>query len=111
MPACERLVEQHCDRPHVARGTGGFAVQSLRRDVRKRSRHVAGGCQRLTLRKACEAEVEDSHGDAVTFVGEQHVRGLHVAVDDAPLVRVGKSVEYLSGGFDGVGIAHLSGAQ
>jgi hypothetical protein len=100
MTAGERFVEQHADRPHVARRSSGLSVQPFRRDVRERAGHVAGGGQRLAVRETGETAVEDAHRDPVPFVREQDVRRLHVAVDDAGLVRVREPVEHLRGDLD-----------
>ena len=89
----ERLPEENARRPDVRLGPGRLAGEALRRDVRERSGHVALRGQRLLLPDEREAEVEDPH--RAVLVGEQDVRGLHVAVDDAARVRVGEPVENL----------------
>ena len=99
MRAGERLPEHHADCPDVAGGRALLAREPLGRDVRERARHVADRRQGLGLREGREAEVEQPHRDAV--LGHEHVRRLHVAVDDAALVRVREPLEQLRAGLDG----------
>ena len=88
------------DRPDVRRRAAGLAVhEPLRRDVGERAGHVAGGRQRLLLGELGEPEVEQPHRDVAAF-REQHVRGLHVTVDDPALVGVREPLEHLRGGLD-----------
>ena len=87
MPPGERLPEEHADGPDVCGRRRRGATEAFRRDVRERPRDVAHGRQRLGLRQTREPEVEQAHGHTIA-VGEQHVRRLHVAVDDAARVRV-----------------------
>ena len=94
MPAGERLPEQDADGPDVSRWLAGLAAQALRGDVGERSGHVAGSCQRLLLRQLGEAEVEQAHRHLLAL-GDEDVRGLHVAVDDPPRVRVCEGLEHL----------------
>ena len=72
--------------------------------------HVADRGQRLGLVELREAEVEQAHGDPVV-VGEQHVRRLDVAMDDAAAVRVREPVEDLRGGLDRLAVAQLAAAH
>ena len=108
--ARERLPQQDADPPDVARGTCLLSAQPFGRDVRERARNVADGGQRLGLVELCEPEVEQAHRDAVSL-GQQHVRGLHVAVDDAAPVGVCEPVEDLSGRLDGLAVAQLAPAH
>ena len=80
------------------------------RDVRERPGHVALRGQRLRLGHPREPEVEEPDRDAVA-VGEQHVRRLHVAVEDPGGVGVREPVADLRAGLDRRGVVQLSGAE
>ena len=110
MLAGERLPQQDADSPDVARGTGLLSAQPFGRDVRQRARNVADGGQRLGLVELREPKVEQAHRDAVAL-GQQHVRRLHVPVDDAARVGVCESVEDLSGRLDGLAVAQRAPAH
>ena len=110
MLAGERLPEQDADSPDVARRAGLLAAQPLGRDVRERARHVADRRQRLGLVELREPEVEQAHRDAVAL-GQQHVRGLHVAVDDPAPVRMCKAVEDLRRRLDRLAVTQVAGAH
>ena len=81
--------------------------EPLRRDVGERAGHVADRGQRVGLVELGEAEVEQPDRDARPFLDE-HVRRLHVPVDDPEPVRVREGVEDLRGGLDGVAVAELA---
>ena len=106
----ERLPEQDPDRPHVRGGAGLVPMQPLRRDVRERAGHVADGRERVGVGHQGQPEVEEPHRDAV-LLGEQHVRRLHVAVNDPARVCEGETFEHLRGRFDGALVAELVRAQ
>ena len=57
--------------------------------------------------KLREAEVEQPHRDLLAL-GEEHVRGLDVAVDDPARVRVGERVEHLRRRLDGGRVVELA---
>ncbi len=111
VPTCERLVEEHADRPDVARRIRRLAVQPLRRDVGERSRNVARRGERFRVGKSSEPEVEQPHRDLVAVGTEQDVRRLHVAVDDAVRVRVRQPVEHLGRSLDRDAVGHRACAQ
>ena len=110
MSARERLPEHHADAPDVARAGRLLAREPLRRDVRERSRHVAGRGQRLGLVHAGEPEVQQPDGDAIG-VREQDVRRLDVAVDDSARVRVRERVEHLRRGLHRLRVSQLARAE
>ena len=62
--------------------------------------HVSDGRQRVGLVHLGQSEVEEADGDRVPL-GEQDVRRLDVAVDDAARVRVREPLADLRGGLDG----------
>ena len=106
MLARERLPEQHPDGPHVA-GRGGVASgEPFRGDVRERPGHVADGGQRVGLVELGQAEVEQADRKGRRLLHE-HVRRLHVAVDDPEAVRVRKGIEDLRARLDGLPVAEL----
>ena len=94
MAAGQPFPEQHTDRPHVGGRAGLLPTQALGRDVRQRPRDVADRRQRLLLAHEREPEVEQLHAHAGRF-GEEHVRGLHVAMDDSLRMGVRQTVEDL----------------
>ena len=108
MPARERLPEHHADRPDVGCLRRLFAEQTLRRDVGERAGNVPDRGQRVELLHLGEPEVDQADVDAVAL-GEQHVRRLHVTVDDPAAVRVRQRLEQLGGGLDCVLVAELAG--
>ncbi len=81
----EELVEDDTERPDVGRGRGRESRRLLGREVGRRPLDPAR--RDLLVRLAGHAEVEDPH--AATGLDE-HVRGLHVAVDDPRLVDGGE---------------------
>ena len=82
--AGQGLVDHHADGPHVGRGGRSRTLAGLGRHVRERAEHaVVDG--RVGLVERGDAEVEHAHG---AVAAEQDVRGLHVAVHDAVLVRM-----------------------
>ena len=94
MAAGERLPEDHADGPDVAPLARLAPVQALGRDVRKRPRDVADGRERVRLVELGETEVENPCREALAVLDE-HVRGLHVAMDDPVAMRVGETLEDL----------------
>ena len=108
MTACERLPEQHADGPDVRGRRRGVAPEPFRRDVRERSRNVAGRGQRLRLRQARKAEVQQA--DRSVLGREQNVRRLDVAVDDAAYMCVREPLEHLRRGFDRRLVVEVAGA-
>ena len=66
-------------------------VGLLRAHVVRRAQHVAGHGEAVlagVLRRTRDAEVDDVRSWSVRLAGHQDVRGLQVAMDDAPLVCV-----------------------
>ena len=110
MAAGERLPEHHADRPDVARLGRVLAAEPLGRDVGERARDVAHRGERVRLVELRQAEVEEAHRDGLPRL-EQHVRRLHVTVDDTVGVRVGQAVEDLRRRLDRLGIRELAGAE
>ena len=107
----ERLPQHHADRPDVGGRGRLLAVQALGRDVGERAGHVAARRQRVELGHLREPEVEQAHVDGRVGLGQQHVRRLHVAVDDPAPVRVRERVEQLRGDLDGAAVADLAGVH
>jgi len=110
MVSRERLPEQHADRPDIGRRPGLLPVQPLGRDVRERPRNVADGSQRVRVLHLGESEVEEPHRN-VLLLGDEHVRGLHVAVHDPARMREGEPFEDLSGGLDRAFVVQLAGPK
>ena len=98
------------DGPDVGGLPGVLAGEPLRRDVGERARHVALRRERLRLRELREAEVEQPHRDLLA-VGKQHVRGLHVAMEDAGRMRVREPVADLRARLDGSLVVELAGTH
>jgi len=105
---CERrragdaFVKEATKRVQVARGRGGAAFDELRREVVQAADELAFARELCRVGAACEPEVGE-HGRAVRV--EQHVRGLHVAVDHAarvqrvePLTELGREPRRLGDG-------------
>ena len=106
----ERLPEEHADRPHV-RGRARFlSMQALRRDVCERPGYVADSRERVRVGHQREPEVEEPHRD-VLLLGEQHVRRLHVAMDDPARVRERQPLEHLCSRLDRAFVTELMRAQ
>ena len=108
--AGQRLPEQDADRPHIGGRAGGLAAQPLGRDVGERAGDVSDRGQALLLVHQREAEIEELHGDSAAL-GQQHVRRLDVAVDDAVGVGVSQALEHLGSNLERRRIAHLAGAD
>ena len=108
--ACECLPEQDADGPDVGRRGRDGAAQPLRGDVGERAGDVAECGQRVELRHLREPEVEQPDVDRVGL-GEQHVRRLHVAVDDSAAVGVGERVADLRRDLDRRTVVELSGSH
>jgi hypothetical protein len=107
--AGQRLPEHHADRPDVRRTRRGVAREPLRRDVRQGSGHVPLRGQRFRFVHLRQPEVEDADGHPLPL-GEQHVRGLDVAVDDPAAVGVRKRLEHLRDRFDRRRVVELAAA-
>ena len=110
MASGERLPEQHADGPDVRPRCRRLSAKPLRRDVGERPGDVAGGGQRLRLRQARKAEVEQPNRDVLT-VREQDVGRLDVAVDDPARVRVRETFQHLHGGRDRRRVVELARAK
>ena len=110
MGAGEGLPEDHADRPDVAPLGGLVAAEALGRDVRQGAGDVADGGQRVGLVELRKAEVEDTHRGLGALLDE-HVRGLDVAMDDSPPMRVREPVEHLRGDLDCGGVVDVIGAE
>ena len=80
-----------------------MAGQPFGRDVRERPGHVADVRQRVGFVELSKAEVKQLDRDLVR-VFDEHVRRLHVAVDDPARMRMGEAVEHLRGRFDRVAV-------
>ena len=110
MMSRERLPEQHSDGPHVRGRARLLSVEALRRDVRERSGHVADGRERVRVGHQGQAEIEEPDGDAF-LLGEQHVRGLHVAVHDPACVRERQALKHLCRSLDRALVTELMRAE
>jgi hypothetical protein len=110
MAAGERLPEDHPDGPDVASLAGLAPVESLRCDVCERPRDVPDRGERVRLVELGETEVEHARREAVAVL-DQHVRGLHVAVDDPVAVRVREALEDLRRELDGGRVVELARAD
>ena len=106
----KRLPEHHADRPDVTRRGRFASAQALRWNVRQRAGDIADGCQRVELVELGETEVQEARRDVLT-VFEDHVRRLHVPMDDPPRMRVREPLEHLRRGFDGAVVVELPGAH
>ena len=106
----KRLPEHHSDCPDVGGLARLLSREAFRGDIRERSGYVALGGQRLRLGHPCEAEVEQPHRDAVA-VGEQHVRRLHVAVEDPGGMSVRQAVADLAARLERRRVVQLAGAE
>ena len=99
MLAAEEKVERDADRPDV-RPVIDLATELLRRHVARRADEIAlrgqrrglGGDERAAGKRLREAEIEelDDRNAAAVDVGEKEVRGLHIAMEDADVVRFGE---------------------
>ena len=85
-------------------------MQALRRDVRERPGHVSDRRQRVRVLQLRKPEVEEPHR-YVLLLGDQHVRGLHIAVHDPARVGEGEPLEDLRRGLDGALVVQVAGAQ
>ena len=103
MPLAQRLPQEHSDRPDVALRRRLASVETLRRDVRERSRDVADGRERVRAVELGEAEVEEADREVVAILDED-VRGLDVAVDDSGPMGVRERIEDLCRDLDGVAV-------
>ncbi len=92
--ARQHLVEKTADRVEVAPHLDLFAERLLGRHVRHGADDRAVGSLRHALRRGREAEVAELR-EAVR--GQPHVRGLHVAMEDAARVRVCQRLADLAG--------------
>ena len=110
MLARERLPEHHADGPDVAGRRSLLTAQALGRDVRERPRDVSDVRQRVGLVELGEAEVEQLDRDLGALLDE-HVRRLHVAMDDPARVGVREPVQHLRGRLDGVAVVDGSVAE
>ena len=77
----------------------------------ERARDVADRGQRVELGHLREPEVEQPDVDRRRRLGEQHVRRLHVAVDDPAPVRVRERLEHLRRDLDGGAVVDLAGGE
>jgi hypothetical protein len=90
-PFGEHFVEDHAERVDVRPGVErrDVAGHLLRAHVAEGAQHLAGsGLHRReqpVVRPACDSEVEDLR---FASFGDEDVRRLEIAVDDAPMVRV-----------------------
>ena len=103
-PPGEHPEEQYAERVDVGRRRDGQSLDLLRRDVRGGSEHGAGGGQARRAAELREPEVGDLR---VTRGGEEHVRGLEVAVDDPALVSMREPGGDLAGELVGDGVGEL----
>ena len=110
MAARERLPQHHADRPHVRRAGSGIAGKPLGRDVGERAGNIALRGQRLRLGHAREAEVEELRRNSVSF-GEEDVRRLDVAMEDARAMGVSEPLRDLGARLDSAGIVEVARAQ
>ena len=105
--AGQGLVDHHADGPHVGRGGRSRALAGLGRHVRERAEHAVVD-RRVGLVERGDAEVEHAHG---AVAAEQDVRGLHVAVHHAVLVRMRQTGAHGGGDAQERRIAELPLAQ
>ena len=110
MSSRKRLPEHDADRPDVGGLGRDAAGKSFRRDVGERSGDVSGGGQGLFPVHPREPEVEQADRDLVAL-GEQDVRGLHVAVDHALLMRIVQGVGHVGDEFRGLARGWATGGQ
>ena len=110
MPLAQRLPEEHPDRPDVALWRRLASVETLRRDVRERSRDVADGGEGVRAVELGETEVEEADREVVAILDED-VRGLDVAVDDSGPMGMRERIEDLSRDLDSVAIGERSGTN
>ena len=110
MVSRQRFPEEHADRPHIRGRPGFLSMEALRRDVGERPGYVADGRERVRVRHQGQAEVEETHRDAL-LLGEQHVRRLHVAMDDPARVREREALEHLGSRLDRAFVPELMCAQ
>jgi len=108
-PAAEEAVQRGGEAVHVGAAVGpvGAAGGLLGAHVRRRARHDAALRRRVLVRQG-EAEI-DEHRPAA--LGEDDVRRLEVAVDDAACVGVGEGVGHLGGHARGLGRARRRGLR
>ena len=115
--AGEHLVEHHAEGEDVRTGVHRFPLRLLRRHVGGRPEHFApvgdaGGRGAVVVQRGVgeprEAEVEDLQRAGV---GDEHVLGLQVAVNDALLVRGDEAVQDLGGVAEHVGQLQAPGRQ
>ena len=106
MGAREGLPEDHADRPDVASHRRLVAREAFRGDVRQRPGDVTDRGQGVGLVELREPEVEHPDRERVALLDE-HVRRLHVAVDDPAAMRVREAVEHLRGDLDRLGVADV----
>ena len=90
--ASDHLEQHDAERVEVRARIDRAAGHRLlgRHVVRRTDDHVRLGCIAANIpAETRETEVEDAHAFAMTdLVGDHDVRGLHIAMDDALLVRV-----------------------
>ena len=110
MAAGERLPEDHPDGPDVTPLARLAPVEALGRDVRERPGDVADRRERVRLVELGETEVEDARREAVAVLDE-HVRGLHVAMDDPVAMGMREPLEDLSRELDGGRVVELARAD
>ena len=101
MAFCERLPEQHADRPDVALRSRLLPSETFRSDIGERPGYVSDRRERVGTVELCETEVEEPYRDLVAVL-EQDVGWLDVAMDDSGAVRMREGVEHLRSDLDGV---------
>ena len=93
-PAGQAVEEQRPERVDVGAAVERMSLRLLGRDVVARPEHPPGLRQRGCVVDARDAEVGQL---GVAIGGQEHVVGLHVAMDDAALVGVGERRGHLHG--------------
>jgi hypothetical protein len=89
-PALDGGVERRAQRPHVRRRPGRLVAQPLGRDEPGRADERARPGERRVAVERGDPEVGE---DDPAVVGQQHVRGLDVPVQESPAVRGGQRVQ------------------